>query len=158
MNRLVFAIWRLILAVLGFIAACLALSAFVHLLVLGGLTLDTQEAELAKVSSLLTIPALAAFAGYHIFIPAWAMAMISEVFAFRDWLVHAFGGAAAAMAGLYSSGLMADAQADTGFLATAIAAGIVFGLGYWAVAGRRAGLRLPGVPDSGTGHGHPPQA
>lgn len=74
------------------------------------------------------------------FLPALAAIALSETFAVRSWLY--FAASAVVVAGVVEY-LMAP-EAPPGMpadIVTTIAAALAAGLGYWAVAGRDAGLR-----------------
>ncbi len=136
------ALFRLVAIVAGYAAACLALSGFIHLLVLGGLAPELPETrDLLAVTSVLTVPALAAWAGYHLFVPATVLVAAAEFGAARDWHVHAIGGAGATLAAVsFAAARPGAIFADTGLVAVLTAAGLVGGWVYWFVAGRRSGV------------------
>lgn len=132
-------IGRMFLIVLGYGLACLAASAFFHLLVLGGMNLTADEEQLLAVTSFLTVPGAAVAAGYHMAVPAAVLVALAEMATIRDWIWHALGGALAAVAGAFMAYDPARLQQDTGLLATVIACGLVAGIAYWLVAGRGSG-------------------
>ena len=70
------------------------------------------------------------------------VAMAAELLSWRSWLAHAAGGAVVA---LYAGWRLAeatgrlDAASDPGLTLFTLAAGLVGGVAYWAIAGRNAG-------------------
>ena len=89
----------------------------------------------------------ASFTGAVGLLPLVIMIALAEAFKIRSLLAHAAAGAAMLVLGLYASGLSNSYEEsidrppppvsrETEFAA---AAGIVFGLTYWAIAGRKAG-------------------
>ena len=81
------------------------------------------------------------------FVPTLIAVGIAEVFAIRSALIYAAAGAVILVIGYYSAGLATtysesiDAAPPLISRGAEIAAavGVVFGLTYWAIAGRRAG-------------------
>ena len=89
-------------------------------------------------------------AAFGAFLPAVIAIAVAEVFAIRSALIYALGGAAVMLIGYYSAGL-ASSYAESIDAAPPMisremeiiaAMGVVFGLTYWAIAGRRAGAWL----------------
>ncbi len=90
----------------------------------------------------------ASFTGAVGLLPMLILIAIAESFKIRSLLVHALAGAVMMLLGYYGSGLSnkryeesIDRPPPPISRATEIAAaaGVVFGLTYWAIAGRRAG-------------------
>ena len=86
-------------------------------------------------------------AAFGAFLPTVIAVGVAEVFAIRSALLYALGGAVVMLIGYYSAGL-ASAYTDSIDVAPPMisreveiiaAMGVVFGLTYWAIAGRRAG-------------------
>jgi hypothetical protein len=157
MTRILLIIVRLFVMLAGYLAAALAASAFLHLLVLGslGFTAD-QMPGVVGGTIVFSIPFIAIFVAYFAFMPAIVVLAIAEILARRDWLTYAIGGAAVgiAIAALYWQGNLpnarelgiAEPQPDGGpaltspaFHAMMVGGGVVGGLIYWLIAGRFAG-------------------
>lgn len=152
MNRVGAYLLRCTAILAGYAAACLAASAFLHLLVLAGVGFEPQDARGAATLGpfAFSIPFVALFVAYFAFIPTAAVILAAEILARRDWLFYALGGAAAAGAVL----VLLGQSGDSGFMAgdaapmlALVGAGIVGGLCYWLVAGRGAGIR-PEAPST----------
>lgn len=86
-------------------------------------------------------------AAFGAFLPALGAIAVAEVFSIRSALLYALGGAVVMLIGYYSAGL-ASTYTESIDVAPAMisremeiiaAMGVVFGLTYWAIAGRRAG-------------------
>ncbi len=101
-----------------------------------------------RVSFLVLMFVGASFTGVVGLLPMAILIAIAESFKIRSLLVHALAGAAMLVLGYYGSGLSnkryeesIDRPPPPISRATEIAAaaGVVFGLTYWAIAGRRAG-------------------
>ncbi|MBZ0161527.1 MAG: hypothetical protein K8H74_02310 [Notoacmeibacter sp.] len=152
------AIFRLLVRfaaiVFAYALACLALSGFIHLLVLGGLSPEMPESrDMLAITSVLTVPVLAAWAGYHLFLPASVLIAAAEFGTARDWLAHAIGGAGATLAAVsFAAAKPGAIFTDTGLIAALTAAGLVAGWVYWFVAGRHSGSwRMPVSGSMSTG-------
>jgi hypothetical protein len=140
MTRLISHLLRFMLITAGFIAAIAAASLFMLTLGWGGLLRgDPSTEELMKVAVGLSLPLMAAFAGYYAFLPALVLSVISEIFAKRSWLFHALGGIAVAISAL---AIRSDMPLQSGVLMVVLAAGAVGGTTYWLIAGRSAGKHL----------------
>ncbi|PSJ58708.1 hypothetical protein [Kumtagia ephedrae] len=145
---------RLLVMVVGYAAASLAASAFLHLTVLGAQGFTAEEAHWVALGSIyFSIPFVALFVAYYAFLPAAVAVVLAEYVGRRDWLTYALAGAAVGLAAagmLWQSGatvvdrdatdLTANPMlAGPRLLALLIGAGICGGLGYWLIAGRSAG-------------------
>ena len=152
MSRVLLYIARFAVILIGYVAAALAASAFLHLLVLGSAGFSPDEAHAVVMGSLFfSIPFTALFVGYFAFLPSVAAILIGEVSGQRGWLFYALAGAAVglAVAVLFwqsalwpDSGYQADiepAYSTSRFVGMIIGSGIVGGLAYWLCAGRFAG-------------------
>jgi hypothetical protein len=89
------------------------------------------------------------FAGAAAFLPLLLLAIIAEAFRFRSVLFYGLAGTAIGVFIYYSSGLgnpyeesIDHAGPLTRGVELALAAGAVFGLSYWLIAGRKAGAWL----------------
>ena len=89
-------------------------------------------------------------AAFGAFLPTVIAIAVAEVFSIRSALIYALGGAAVMLIGYYSAGLASNyaesIDAAPPMISREIeiitAMGVVFGLTYWAIAGRRAGAWL----------------
>ena len=89
----------------------------------------------------------ASFTGAIGLLPLAILIAIAESFKIRSLLVHAAAGAAMLVIGFYSSGLYKPYEESidrppppmSREAEIAAAGGVVFGLVYWAIAGRKAG-------------------
>jgi len=144
---------RFVVIMLGFAAASLASSMFLHLLLLG--SQDWSDGELPAVvagSLFVSVPLVALFVAYFALLPSLAVIVAAELLGRRDWLTYALGGGAVGLVAAVflrpaaqpaAEDLDATAAgpllAEPAFIATLIGGGIVGGLAYWLVAGRSAG-------------------
>jgi len=89
-------------------------------------------------------------AAFGAFLPMLIAVAVAEIFAIRSGLIYALGGAVVMLIGYYSAGV-ASTYAESIDVAPPMisreveiiaAMGVVFGLTYWAIAGRRAGAWL----------------
>jgi hypothetical protein len=89
-------------------------------------------------------------AAFGALLPTLIAVAVAEIFAIRSALFYALGGAVVMLIGYYSAGL-ASSYAESIDVAPPMisrevemiaAMGVVFGLTYWAIAGRRAGAWL----------------
>ncbi len=146
MTRFVSHILRFILITAGFIAAIIAASLFILVLVWGGMLRGDPETErLLGVAVGLSLPIVIAFAGYYAFAPGIAFAVIAEITARRSWLFHALGGMAVALVAL---AIRSEIEMRPGILMIVLAAGAVGGTIYWLIAGRSAGKHLDDLTTS----------
>jgi hypothetical protein len=93
-------------------------------------------------------------AAFGAFLPTLIAVAVAEIFAIRSALIYALGGAVVMLIGYYSAGL-ASTYAESIDVAPPMisreveiiaAMGVVFGLTYWVIAGRRAGAWLKRQP------------
>jgi hypothetical protein len=95
-------------------------------------------------------------AAFSAFLPTMIAIALAEVLSIRSALAYALGGAAIMLLAYYGAGFgwsyeesidyappLISRQAEI-----AVAAGAVFGLAYWMIAGRRAGLWRKPLPSS----------
>lgn len=88
-------------------------------------------------------PILLLFVIVFMMLPASIGILISEAFAIRSWIFHAFNGVASAWLGWQFYGSIAGKSAPYIQPLVLIAAGIAGGFAYWAVAGFSAGFYKP---------------
>jgi len=164
MSRMFAYLLRFATIILGFVAAALAASAFIHLFYLGALDWKPEETPLVVLASFIfSIPFVALFVAYFAFTPSLVVILVAELLGRRDWLSYALGGGVvgAAIVGMVWRGalpltdganeIVTDSTAqpgtDTGgpvasdprFILLMIGAGIFAGVVYWLIAGRWAG-------------------
>jgi hypothetical protein len=91
---------------------------------------------------IFSIPFVALFVAYFVFVPSAIAIVVAEVLAKRDWLFYALAGGAV---GLVFIGFLHE-NADPDFAVTGtpavlgiVGGGMVGGLAYWLIAGRSAG-------------------
>ncbi|MBL0933116.1 MAG: hypothetical protein IBJ07_00050 [Rhizobiaceae bacterium] len=144
MNRLVTYIVRFVAILAGFVVACLAASLFVNVLFASTIVAVIPEfAEAARPTLFVTVPFFALIVANLAFGAFLVVAVAAEILRWRSWLAHALAGAPVA---LYAGWRMAatldapGAASDPGLMLITVAAGLVGGIAYWAVAGRNAGL------------------
>lgn len=145
MSPLLLILGRLFIILAGYIAASLAASAFLNLLLIGALDLPADVLpDAIRGTSIVAVPFVAVFVAWLAFTPALVFIVIAELAGKRDWLFHAVGGAlvaAVVTAGYFWTATgPGDWTAGNPIIALAlIGAGLVGGIAYWAVAGRAAG-------------------
>ena len=140
MTRFVSHVIRFVLITAAFIAAILAASLFMLVLVWGGMLRgDPETQRLMSLAVGLSLPVVFAFAGYYAFVPGIAFAVLAEITNRRSWLFHAIGGMVVAIIAL---AIRSDMTIRPGILMIVLAAGAVGGTAYWLVAGRSAGKHL----------------
>lgn len=137
-------ILRFILISVGFIAAILAASAFLMLMLWGGVADgDVNHQDMRTLLLSIGVPVLSLFAGYYAFFPAILVFLFSEISGKRSWLFHAIGGIVIALTAIARR---ADANSFANppqvIIMAVIAAGAVGGTAYWIIAGRSAGKHL----------------
>ena len=146
----------------GFAAACLAVSLLAHALVAAWTGLEGFRSFMRAAGPMqYSVPALALLAGIIAFVPAGIGVFVAEWRGIRSWLHFAATGAAAggfaillawlqnrAFHGVSDElpGAAASAPGISPGIALAVmAAGILGGVVYWALAGRTSGSRRGGV-------------
>lgn len=156
MNRLLGIVLHLFLMLIGYCAAALAVSAFLHVLLYADAGIDPAHATSADAGALVfSIPFVALFVANFAFLPSLVALALCEWLNRRDWLSYAIAGAAVGLVGSAMLWQVARPQteerppdlapiSDTlfgqpGFYAAMVAGGIIGGLVYWLVAGRLAG-------------------
>lgn len=140
-------IGRLFVIIFALFAAILAAGIAVAIALLGpdwhGFAGDVGDRAVSWIAVFFTT----GFVGAVGFLPAVIMIAIAETFKIRSLLVHAAAGAAVIFLGYYGNGLSQPYEESidrapppiSRNAEIAAAAGIVFGLTYWLIAGRRAG-------------------
>ena len=139
---------RFALALLGYATACLAASAFLHVLFFGwsGLA-DGESLPVFAPGLMVSVPVLALFIAHLAFWPAVAAIAVGEFLGKRDWLFYGLAGGAVALVfiGLFfSAPRSAAGPGDTAIFLAMIGAGIAGGLAYWLAAGQWPGPRHGG--------------
>lgn len=139
------ALGHLLLILAGYVAAAVGASLFISLLFTLPLGWSADELPFVMAGSILVaVPILAAIIAHAAFLPAAVAIAAAEIAGARDWSFHAIAGGAVALV----IGAMMDGSTETGhgpgltypgLLLVMIAAGIVAGIVYWAVAGRASG-------------------
>lgn len=145
MNRLFAYLARFATITLGYACAALAASVFFHVLMLGGIgPLEDDARDVTFYAALVSVPVVALLIAYTAFLPAFAYFVIAEIAGWRSWMVHAIaGGLVTAVSFSAHSGGVGGLDGASGQLAILlIACGMVGGVAYWSVAGRRAGAWL----------------
>jgi hypothetical protein len=137
-------IWRLIVILFAFLVASLAAGFVVVAAVmypeLSSLDLGPMDRDALAVTTGFGFVFVSSFA----FLPAVIMALVTEAFSIRSILFYALGGALFGL-GVYLAFTQFDMSAmtfvgvDRRELEVMTGAGIVAGLVYWFIAGRRAG-------------------
>lgn len=85
MNALFASALRLAVILLGYVAACLAASAFMHLLFLGSQDFSAEQMQWIVTGSLIfTVPFVALFVAYFALLPAAAVIVAGELLRRRD--------------------------------------------------------------------------
>lgn len=140
-----FYIIRFSLITIAFLSAAIGASAFMILLLWGGVshgeTGDPEFQNFVKLAAGISTPLLASFVGYYTFLPAMAVALVSEYLSKRSWLFHALGGIVVALVAIFRRADANDfATPPSGIMLVIIAAGVIFGTIYWLIAGRTAGI------------------
>lgn len=155
---------RFVVITLGFAAAALAASAFLHLLFLGAQDWSADQVPAVLAGSLIfSVPFVALFIAYFALLPAAVVIVMAELLGRRDWLTYALGGGLVGLAvaaffwqaarpiagGTEFDPAAADPiLADPAFAAMLIGGGITGGLAHWLVAGRSAGSWRPPGDDA----------
>lgn len=144
MNTIMALLFRCVVALGGYIVACLAASAFLNIVILGSAGFTAEEIPgIATGSFIFSIPFVSLFVAYFAFIPAVAAIVIGEILGKRDWLFYALAGGVigAIIVGFIRNAAPSEnSEAFDLTLALVIfGAGMCGGIGYWLVAGRSAG-------------------
>lgn len=146
---------QLLLILVGYAAASLVASAFLHLIFMASAGFEAGETPVLVMGSIVfSIPFVALFVAYFAFLPAAVAIGIGEILGARDWLYYAIAGgvAGAAVVALFWFYVPPSMDLEPGAAAprdplvenpyvlfTLIGSGLLGGIAYWAVAGRLAG-------------------
>lgn len=135
---------------LGFLAASLAASITLHLLIYFLTMLDGEQDVFFGMSTVFTVAAGAFVVGLRAFLPTLVVIVLAEIYRLRQWYVFTLAGGLASISsafGFYDFRLVTSGAMSLLPLPLMIVAGAVAGLVYWLVAGRSSGIGLtPGVP------------
>ena len=141
---------RLTIMLLAYAAACVAASAFLHLVWIAplGIGLTGGADPVFDGTFYFTVPFMALFIAYFAFFQALVVVVIAEWWGKRDWLFYAVAGAAVTLpiVGVLLTAHAGSELREPGFLLTIVGAGMVGGLAYWLAAGRDAGRWRRTVP------------
>ena len=143
MSRVLICLLRLAVILVGYAAASLAASAFMHVILFAWAGFEPNDAPPLLAGSLVfSVPFVALFVAYSGFFPSVAVILIGEMSGRHDWLTYAIGGGAVAALFLAFAYRTPDADftvLDPRIMATVLGSGLVGGIAYWLVAGRSAG-------------------
>ena len=138
-------LWRIIVILFAFLVASFAAGAVVVVAVMypavSSLDLGPMDRDVLTVAAGFGFVFVSGIA----FLPALIMALVTEAFSIRSILFYATGGALLGL-GVYLAFTQFDPASmsfvglDRRELEVMTGAGIVAGLVYWAIAGRRAGM------------------
>jgi hypothetical protein len=147
MENLIRLLMRFILVPLGYLAASIAGTLVVLIaswklvdMALGG---HPDGPVFAFLGFFIGGPILLIFVLGVMLLPASIGILISEAFAIRSWIFHVLNGIASAWLGWQLYGSFAGKDMPFNEPLVVVAAGIVGGFAYWAVAGRSAGFYKP---------------
>jgi hypothetical protein len=141
------AIWALtaqaIMALLGYLAACLAAAIFAVFAILNIGVEELQQARETLWQSLVLIFTTYAAVVIAAFPPFLIVLVITEAFRLRGFVAHLVAGVLVGavyglpVAAIFSDAEMPDISAQA--VQLSIASGAIGGIVYWAIAGRTAG-------------------
>jgi hypothetical protein len=135
MQRLTAYFLRLVVILIGFVAAVLVAGFFLSALIF--LPLQDEPSVTGRLTFVGGGLLLSSVAGYFSLAPALAAIAWSEWSGKRDWLFHALAGGAIALAVVTYRWNASTAGMDEA--AATVAAGLIGGFVYWLIAGRSAG-------------------
>jgi hypothetical protein len=147
-------IGRLFVIFFAFAVACVAAGLTLAIGLLAGQWQLLQVDPVLQGAFWLTSSIGATVAGVASFVPLLLVVIVAEAFRWRSVIFYALAGIVIALATYYGWGFgnpyeesIDHAGPVAQGIELVIAAGVVFGLAYWAVAGRKAGAwheaRLP---------------
>lgn len=157
MGRLFDLIGRLLLIVVGFVAAALAASAALHLLTLPALGFEGAEVPMVIAgTAIFSVPFVALFVAYFTFLPSLGVIAIAELWSLRSWIYHVAGGGLigfgvamrfrdhapqGAVAVSLQEPFLAPGNSilDPRLAMVLVLSGMAGGLTYWLIAGRTSG-------------------
>lgn len=136
-NRLVASVLRILL---GYAAASFAgAMSLVVLTLIATAAKSDPEPPTLSLGVVFSAPFVALFVGWFALVPGAIAVAFAEIFVLQRWWFHALAGIGAAtwFLGLAAS----DGGGFSGLVAIVLilATGLISGLAYWAVAGRRSG-------------------
>lgn len=139
-------IGRLFVIFFAFLIACLAAGMTIALGLLAGQWELLQTDPVAQGAFWVTSAIGTSFAGAAGFVPLLVVVILAEAFRLRSAIFYAIAGVGIALIAYYGWGFgnpYEESIDQAGPVARGIelvvAAGVVFGLAYWLVAGRKAG-------------------
>lgn len=141
------AVGRVMVTLVGFLAAVIAAAAFMMLARLGRAPLDPDVAVFFWGHFAVGLGVAASMLGAAALVPAFIAILASEILALRSIVFYLAAGAALALAAVFGlSPMIAPMAGASGRATLMLAAGVIGGAVYWAVAGRTAGLTPPNRP------------
>lgn len=133
----------------AFLASCVTAGLILGLGLLGTQWQQLHGDPYAQAVFWVTAVVGAGFAWAASFLPLLLLAILTESFRWRSILLYAVAGVVIAFAAYWNWGFWNPYEESIDRpgpvfhgLETVIAAGVVFGLTYWAIAGRKAGAWL----------------
>ena len=88
---------RLAIVLCGYVAAALAASATMHVLLLGSLDWGPGEAPVVLAASVISVPYIAIIIGYFALLPAIGAILLGETLGVRSRIFHSAGGVAVSL-------------------------------------------------------------
>jgi hypothetical protein len=139
-------IGRLFVIFFGFLIACMAAGMTIAFGLLAGQWQLLETDPVAQGAFWITSAVGTSVAGFASFMPLVLVAILAEAFRLRSAIFYALAGVGIALFAYYSWGFVNPYEESIDApgpivrgIELVIAAGVVFGLTYWAVAGRKAG-------------------
>lgn len=141
---------RFAFALLGYLAAVFAASAFIHVAFLGPLGWGTEDVPgLIAGTLVFSVSFVALLVAYTALVPSILAIAALEYLGWRDWFSNLMAGVVIALAVV---GVLWTAMPDerlgnwvlqSGFVALMLGAGLAGGLAYWLVTGMLRAAILP---------------
>src|SRR3954468_20313070 len=139
-------IGRLFVIFFGFLIACMAAGMTIAFGLLAGQWQLLETDPVAQGAFWITSAVGTSVAGFASFMPLVLVAILAEAFRLRSAIFYALAGVGIALFAYYSWGFVNPYEESIDApgpivrgIELVVAAGVVFGLTYWAVAGRKAG-------------------
>jgi hypothetical protein len=139
-------IGRLFVIFFGFLIACMAAGMTIAFGLLAGQWQLLETDPVAQGAFWITSAVGTSVAGFASFMPLVLVAILAEAFRLRSAIFYALAGVGIALFAYYSWGFVNPYEESIDApgpivrgIELVIASGVVFGLTYWAVAGRKAG-------------------
>jgi putative copper export protein len=146
-------IGRVFVIFFAFLIACMAAGFTIAFGFFGQEWALLQSDPVARASFWIATAVGTSFTGAKAFLPLLLVIILAEAFRFRSIIFYALAGVGIALIAWYGLGFVnpyeesIDAPGPVNHgLQQVIAAGVVFGLAYWALAGRKAGKWLEPYP------------